>query len=390
MKKRLFILCILLLQLNLFSKIFKFNYSDLDKYELIIKGNFKVYLNNKYKGLQTNEMKGILKIHQLDKDKIQANGKVYHYSKSIRDNSIIGFRVDKFEESKFILDSNGIISFSSNPIFPLLKNLPFFPDTDLKIDDVYKGYGKIGIILYDTEDIEEIEIMITARYSGVKEYRGNKYDFFDISFDYGNIISNGKIKKANGRHNLEFYFDSGSGKPVFMKDKFIEEFRLTDNDILKRDGFFLFFYRSITPMDKKEILEDLTDDIDKKILEDIDFKEKEEGISITINNLKFKPNSTELLVTEKNKLEELYRMLSKIKNRSFMIIGHTALFGTEDEQMQLSIDRAKIIAEYLVNKGISQDRVFYSGKGAKEPVAPNDSEENMKKNRRVEIIILED
>ncbi len=56
----------------------------------------------------------------------------------------------------------------------------------------------------------------------------------------------------------------------------------------------------------------------------------------------------------------------------------------------LSVKRAKTIVDYLVSQGISPKRFMYEGKGGTEPVAPNDTEENMAKNRRVEIIVLED
>ena len=73
-----------------------------------------------------------------------------------------------------------------------------------------------------------------------------------------------------------------------------------------------------------------------------------------------------------------------------MITGYTALFGTKEEQLNLSVERAKTIAENFIKNGIPQGRIFFTGKGADEPVAPNDNEENMRKNRRVEIIIQED
>jgi len=83
-------------------------------------------------------------------------------------------------------------------------------------------------------------------------------------------------------------------------------------------------------------------------------------------------------------------MLKKVKDRSFMVIGHTALAGTEEARMKLSLERAMSITGSLIDNGINAKKLFYAGKGATEPVAPNDTEENMKKNRRVEIIILED
>ena len=89
-------------------------------------------------------------------------------------------------------------------------------------------------------------------------------------------------------------------------------------------------------------------------------------------------------------MNKLLSILLKIEDRSFLIVGHTALAGTEKTRMKLSLERAKTIADFFINNGIEGNRILFTGKGAKEPVAPNDTEENMQKNRRVEIIILED
>ena len=80
------ILILFFLYQNLLSKEFSFYYSEDDKYQLIIRGNIKVYYNNKYIGLQTREMKGILKVNKLSSNKVNINGSVYHYNKAIRDN----------------------------------------------------------------------------------------------------------------------------------------------------------------------------------------------------------------------------------------------------------------------------------------------------------------
>ena len=71
-------------------------------------------------------------------------------------------------------------------------------------------------------------------------------------------------------------------------------------------------------------------------------------------------------------------------------MGHTARIGTEESQFTLSVERAKTIVDYLTSQGMEAERFLYEGRGGTEPVAPNDIEKNMAKNRRVEIIILED
>jgi len=54
----------------------------------------------------------------------------------------------------------------------------------------------------------------------------------------------------------------------------------------------------------------------------------------------------------------------------------------------LSTDRAKIVAEYLVDKGIPAERLTYKGYGKRKSIASNLTKEGRKKNQRVEIKIL--
>ena len=52
--------------------------------------------------------------------------------------------------------------------------------------------------------------------------------------------------------------------------------------------------------------------------------------------------------------------------------------------------RGDLVADYLLEKGVRDPQeIIVEGKGAQEPVASNETPEGMRKNRRVEITILE-
>ena len=70
------------------------------------------------------------------------------------------------------------------------------------------------------------------------------------------------------------------------------------------------------------------------------------------------------------------------------IEGQTDDVGTSAYNQKLSSDRANAVLKYLVNNGISSDRLVAVGKGASVPIATNDDEEGRKINRRVEIVFL--
>jgi outer membrane protein OmpA-like peptidoglycan-associated protein len=61
----------------------------------------------------------------------------------------------------------------------------------------------------------------------------------------------------------------------------------------------------------------------------------------------------------------------------------------QEHNMQLSVNRAKAVYDYLEDKGIETNRMAYKGFGATKLLFPDArSEDRMKKNRRVEILII--
>lgn len=73
-------------------------------------------------------------------------------------------------------------------------------------------------------------------------------------------------------------------------------------------------------------------------------------------------------------------------NNSFNIeiSGHTDNTGSQDYNLKLSARRAEMVAEYLIHKGVPENRLVYKGYGQSRPLLPNDIPENRTKNRRVE------
>lgn len=95
----------------------------------------------------------------------------------------------------------------------------------------------------------------------------------------------------------------------------------------------------------------------------------------------------------KNILENLYSFMNENKNVTIRLEGHADWFGTEPYNMALSKRRAMAAHKYLIDKGISPDRIDNAWFGENKPKAPNanpdgsDSAENRQINRRVEIKI---
>ena len=124
-------------------------------------------------------------------------------------------------------------------------------------------------------------------------------------------------------------------------------------------------------------------------IENVSVKKGDKGLTISLENIQFEPDSAVLLPEEKLKLKKLSKILEDFPN-DLLITGHTARRGSEESCQILSEERADTVSQYLKRLGVRDEyHIFTQGKGSKEPVATNDTEEGRMKNRRVEITILE-
>jgi outer membrane protein OmpA-like peptidoglycan-associated protein len=88
-------------------------------------------------------------------------------------------------------------------------------------------------------------------------------------------------------------------------------------------------------------------------------------------------------------LEKVYEFLKKNPTYGIKIAGHTDNVGTKERNQQISETRAKEVVKYMIAKGISANRTLAKGYGQMDPLNNNETEEDKKKNRRVEITLVE-
>jgi outer membrane protein OmpA-like peptidoglycan-associated protein len=113
-----------------------------------------------------------------------------------------------------------------------------------------------------------------------------------------------------------------------------------------------------------------------------------EGQTIKIEKLQFETNSSKIQETSFPSLDEIYNLLVNNSNLIVEIGGHTNLVMEEVASVRLSTDRAKAVADYLVNKGIERKRLAIKGYGNSKPIENDKSQAANKINQRVEIKIL--
>ena len=111
------------------------------------------------------------------------------------------------------------------------------------------------------------------------------------------------------------------------------------------------------------------------------------AIKVTLESgILFNTSSSTLNETSKAALRKFANNLADLPDTDLTILGHTDNTGTAEYNQQLSIDRAKSVATFLKNIGVS-NHMAVEGRSFLEPVADNSTKEGRLQNRRVEIYI---
>ena len=98
----------------------------------------------------------------------------------------------------------------------------------------------------------------------------------------------------------------------------------------------------------------------------------------------------------KEVLKKVAEALKGYENKIIRVVGHTdnvpiakALQDTFPTNWELSVARATTVVRFLQDAGIPPQRMLASGKGEYDPVASNDTPEGRQKNRRIEIMLID-
>jgi outer membrane protein OmpA-like peptidoglycan-associated protein len=129
-------------------------------------------------------------------------------------------------------------------------------------------------------------------------------------------------------------------------------------------------------------------ELDEK-LADADVKRVGEGIVVTFDSgLLFDFNSSTLQGGARQNLREFAESMNEFQETDILIVGHTDAKGADEYNQGMSERRVQSATDFLVQQGISANRIRTEGRGETEPIATNETAEGRTLNRRVEVAIF--
>ena len=176
---------------------------------------------------------------------------------------------------------------------------------------------------------------------------------------------------------------------LFMVGRILSQY-VDESQEPERSAGFLQESELVPSLQELVLMEEIRAELEAYEMSDVSVVLTEQGIMISLSDIQFLADSSELPNAEREKLRDIAYLLRQAQARRLMIIGHTALAGTYEGRMQVSLDRAQAVKDYLVSLDVlPANSISVQGMGAERPVGDNNTPEGMALNRRVEIIILE-
>ena len=428
-------------------------YSGSKNYTLVERTDLRRYDNGKYIGLVSREIRSfICSTKNPAADSYGGNfydGSFYVDEKTRHDNLAVKRGIHAAVSSTFVICDDGDMIMISDNGYPSFRSFPAFSKNEIKfgdkwsadavraVDPLNKGtFTKIPMLVeytYLKDDVfygEEVYVL-SARWA--TRYNPSVYDYEGDS----------ELVKATGSHNATMNVSKKTGAALVVRDQVDETFFYSDGKQVSFKGSISLFTEYPPSVETKALtaalrkVPDITDDeiqvltsrwIEKKKPEEktgassssakaeqekkaepsskpeaklpsqaladvppknIIVKQTDAGVMLSIQNLRFKSDSAELLEGEEKRLDEIAAILREIPDSMFLVEGHTADTGYAKGELKLSKERALTVANELSFRGIDGSRFICRGSGALKPVADNSTPEGKALNRRVEITILE-
>ncbi|HSJ67663.1 MAG TPA: OmpA family protein [Anditalea sp.] len=305
-----------------------------------------------------------------------------------------GVNTPKDEVSPFIYFNNELLFFASNGHLG-------FGGMDLymskMIDGEFAEPVNMGYPINDHKD--QLALFITAQrdyaYYTENTFREGRLDgSYLYRFAFPEEIDLGeKILVTEGR-----VLDQKTGRPIsaklslvsLMNDSTIYEFQ-SDGE----NGKFMMLYpdQSFSGLyvEKEGFLPKIynveKDSLKNKKNIEINLTPVASGEQFIFENVFFDFDKADLKQESRSSLRRLQDFLRANPMVKITIVGHTDNVGSSSYNQSLSYKRAESVKAYLIDQGVSEEKLATLGMGDKQPIVSNDTAELRALNRRIEVVI---
>lgn len=417
-------------------------YTGTGGYSLVERTNLRRYVNGKYVGLTSREVRSFVSPSLPPSKKFKAKGSMFEHDQwydgsfyvmeeTLRNNQAAAAGVHEAIQSVFHISPNGQLTMHKDNGYPSYRSFPAYGANFVKTGDSWQAMAERSVDPMNKGIFTRMPMLVMYTFAGSEVYKGK--DVYRIKAiwqtSYGpseyDVRGDASLKKAAGGHKADIIILKSTCEPILVIDNTDETFVYSDGTQINFKGTITLFTEFPPAVDTEKIVTALnrvatvapqagtsgsgavsggTAGVVSGVggsgsaaiagaagtyKNNVLVEKTPAGIRLSVRDIKFKPDSDQVVESEKTRLDELAKVLAMAPQSKFLIEGHTASVGRPEGEKKLSIERAKRIAQELAERGITGDRFICRGWGGTKPVAGNDTDEGRAQNRRVEITILE-
>lgn len=381
------------------AEVFRFAYTKGEKYHLISRVHESASVNGRF--LNDADILNKISVEVTDTRGDSGYNVVTFETSTRAYGSERAYQWSDTYTSEYWRDGRGAYTIDPSYFMPVVRDVPLFPEGDVEPGQSWVAQGNETDDLRDSFGIPDpFSYPITASYTytGNETRNGVACAVFAINVDIFHKVTppqgtTGRYPiRVEGRTEGRYWWDLANRRPVYYVEEFDIIFTFNTGDEVeyagKDDGELV----EAQPLDRGKVAGEIQSQIQKQGIPDVSVKPTDQGVTITLENVNFPPNSDQLIPAEQDKVRRIAQILEQYPDRDIAVTGYTARAPgyTEEDYQRLSEQRARAVANYLLSLGArTADHVTARGMGAASPIGDNSTDEGRRKNRRVEITILE-
>ena len=254
MKRFSFSLIFLILESICFSQT-KIRYSGNSGYSLVERTNLRRYVNGKYSGLTSREVRSFIsKSYAPEGFRSQESdrwydGNFYVMEETRRSGSSVGESLHAAIPSKFKISQDGKMSMVQDNGYPTFRSFPSYSSESLTPGESWKALGERAVDPLNKGVFTRIPILVMYTFSGEEVYKGEEvfrikaiwqtnYGFSNSAVDFKGDSS---LKKALGGHKADIIVRKATGEAILIIDNVDETFFYSDGTQVNFKGNITLF-----------------------------------------------------------------------------------------------------------------------------------------------------
>lgn len=304
--------------------------------------------------------------------------------------------VESTYNSVYLRAADGTLEIDEQYLMPVARDMPVFPDRVLEPGDSWTAPAREVHDLFEGYNIREplrFSFNVAYRYEGQTRWRDQPVYRISASYTIFHREQRDALlypQQVSGESQQMLYWDPVRNRLAGSEEQYWIEFRLNDGRTITYEGQAITVVEEARPLDRNTVVDTLQRLLDEAGIENTRVTSEDDGVILVLEDIGFPPDSASILPEEQQRLEVIGSILSRFPENDLLITGHTALAGTEAGRRALSISRARAVGEFFLDRDVRRpEQIFFRGFGATRPIADNDTEDGRRRNRRVEIMVLD-